>query len=77
MKRNLPGPFTFILPGTTRLPKIFRGRKQKEVGIRMPDHPITSQLVKMLGGPVMSEKVCKIILVLSLMLGFPKHEGNW
>ena len=25
---------------------------------------------------VMSEKVCKILLVLSLMLGFPKHEGN-
>lgn len=54
MKRNLPGPFTFILPGTTRLPKIFRGRKQKEVGIRMPDHPITSQLVKMLGGPLLT-----------------------
>ena len=35
MKRNLPGPFTFILNGTTRLPKIFRNRK--EVGIRMPD----------------------------------------
>ena len=35
MKRNLPGPFTFILNGTTRLPKIFRNRR--EVGIRMPD----------------------------------------
>ena len=34
MKRNLPGAFTFILNGTTRLPKIFRNRK--EVGIRMP-----------------------------------------
>ena len=33
MKRNLPGPFTFILNGTTRLPKIFRNRR--EVGIRM------------------------------------------
>ena len=35
MKRNLPGAFTFILNGTTRLPKIFRNRK--EGGIRMPD----------------------------------------
>ena len=35
MKHNLPGPFTFILNGTNRLPKIFRNRK--EVGIRMPD----------------------------------------
>ena len=38
MKRNLPGPFTFILNGTNRLPKIFRNRK--EVGIRMPDNNI-------------------------------------
>ena len=36
MKHNLPGPFTFILNGTNRLPKIFRNRK--EVGIRMPDN---------------------------------------
>ncbi|MFR6201667.1 MAG: L-threonylcarbamoyladenylate synthase [Bacteroides fragilis] len=35
MKRNLPGPFTFILNGTNRLPKIFRNRK--EVGIRKPE----------------------------------------
>ena len=42
MKRNLPGPFTFILNGTTRLPKIFRNRK--EVGIRMPDNPIIREI---------------------------------
>ena len=34
MKKNLPGPFTFILEGTSRLPKIFRSRK--EIGVRMP-----------------------------------------
>ena len=32
MKRNLPGPFTFILNTGNRLPKIFKNRK--EVGIR-------------------------------------------
>lgn len=51
MKRNLPGPFTFILPGTTRLPKIFRNRK--EVGIRMPDNPITQAITQQLGAPLM------------------------
>ncbi|MBE6287155.1 MAG: threonylcarbamoyl-AMP synthase [Mediterranea massiliensis] len=51
MKRNLPGPFTFILNGTTRLPKIFRNRK--EVGIRMPDTPITQEIVRLLGAPIM------------------------
>ena len=46
MKRNLPGAFTFILNGTVRLPKIFRNRK--EVGIRMPDHPIIQELARLL-----------------------------
>ncbi len=52
MKRNLPGPFTFILNGTTRLPKIFRNRK--EVGIRMPDHPIIQEIARLLDAPIMT-----------------------
>lgn len=52
MKRNLPGAFTFILNGTTRLPKIFRNRK--EVGIRMPDSPIIQEIARRLDAPIMS-----------------------
>ncbi len=52
MKRNLPGPFTFILNGTTRLPKIFRNRR--EVGIRMPDSPIIQEIARLLGAPIMT-----------------------
>lgn len=52
MKRNLPGAFTFILNGTTRLPKIFRNRK--EVGIRMPDNPIIQNLARLLDAPIMT-----------------------
>ncbi len=52
MKRNLPGPFTFILNGTTRLPKIFRNRK--EVGIRMPDNPIIREIARQLDAPIMT-----------------------
>ena len=52
MKRNLPGPFTFILNGTTRLPKIFRNRK--EVGIRMPDNPIIQEIARLLDAPIMT-----------------------
>ena len=49
MKRNLPGAFTFILNGTTRLPKIFRNRK--EVGIRMPDNSIIQEIARLLDAP--------------------------
>lgn len=52
MKRNLPGPFTFILNTTTRLPKAFRNRK--EVGIRMPDNVITQEITRLLGAPLMT-----------------------
>jgi tRNA threonylcarbamoyl adenosine modification protein (Sua5/YciO/YrdC/YwlC family) len=52
MKKNLPGPFTFILNGTNRLPKIFRNRK--EVGIRMPDNPIIREITRLLDAPIMT-----------------------
>lgn len=52
MKRNLPGAFTFILNGTTRLPKIFRNRK--EVGIRMPDNAIIQEIARILDAPIMT-----------------------
>lgn len=52
MKRNLPGPFTFILNGTTRLPKIFRNRR--EVGIRMPNCPIIQEIARLLDAPIMT-----------------------
>jgi len=52
MRRNLPGPFTFILPAGSRLPKIFRNRK--EVGIRIPDNPITAAICKELEAPLLS-----------------------
>lgn len=52
MKRNLPGPFTFILSTSSRLPKIFRNRK--EVGIRVPDNPIIREICRLLDAPILT-----------------------
>ncbi len=52
MKRLLPGPFTFILNRSNKLPKLFKERS--EVGIRVPDNNITIELVKALGNPILS-----------------------
>ncbi len=52
MKRNLPGPFTFILNTSNRLPKIFRDRK--EVGIRVPDNNIIREICRMLDAPILT-----------------------
>jgi tRNA threonylcarbamoyl adenosine modification protein (Sua5/YciO/YrdC/YwlC family) len=55
MKRNLPGPFTFILPTTSSLPKIYK--KKKTVGIRVPDNNIIREIVIRLGNPVLSTSI--------------------
>jgi len=55
LKRSLPGPYTFILPGNNNLPKAFK--KKKTVGIRVPDNSIILALVEALGNPIVSTSI--------------------
>lgn len=55
MKKNLPGPFTFILNTTSSLPKIYKNKKT--VGIRVPDNNIIRELVNSLGNPILTTSV--------------------
>ena len=55
LKRALPGPYTFILPGSTNLPKEFK--KKTTVGIRVPNNNIALEIVKMLGNPIVSTSI--------------------
>ncbi|MGV3636772.1 MAG: L-threonylcarbamoyladenylate synthase [Flavobacteriales bacterium] len=48
MKKALPGPYTFIVPASNEIPKLFKNNK-RTVGIRVPNHPIALALVKELG----------------------------
>lgn len=56
MKRNLPGPFTFILNANNNVPKLFRSNK-KTVGVRIPDNKIIREVVRVLGNPILSTSV--------------------
>ena len=56
MKKNLPGPFTFILEANNNVPKYFKGKK-KTVGIRIPDNNIIRSIVEELGNPILSTSV--------------------
>ncbi|MCK4838488.1 MAG: threonylcarbamoyl-AMP synthase [Desulfobulbaceae bacterium] len=53
MKKNLPGPYTFILPTLKIVPKIMTS-KQKTVGIRVPDNAISRALIEELGNPILT-----------------------
>lgn len=55
LKRALPGPYTFILPGSKTLPAAFK--KKKEVGIRVPNNNIALEIVKLLGNPIVSTSI--------------------
>ncbi len=55
LKRGLPGPYTFILPGSNSLPKVFK--KKKTVGIRVPDNNIARAIVAELGNPIVSTSI--------------------
>jgi len=55
LKRALPGPYTFVLPGSNSLPKAFK--KKKTVGIRVPDNNIAREIVAELGNPIVSTSI--------------------
>lgn len=56
MKRVLPGPYTFVLPASGEVPKLYRGKK-KTIGIRVPDHPVAQHMLRELGSPLVVSSV--------------------
>jgi tRNA threonylcarbamoyl adenosine modification protein (Sua5/YciO/YrdC/YwlC family) len=53
LKQYVPGPYTFILPSSKKVPKLLRTKKET-VGIRVPNNPISHTLLKALGRPILS-----------------------
>jgi len=56
LKRNLPGPFTFIVKANNQIPRLFKNKK-KTVGIRIPDNNIVNEIVKELGRPIITTSI--------------------
>lgn len=56
LKRNLPGPFTFIVPANNQIPRLFKNKK-KTIGIRIPDNNIVLELVRELGRPIITTSI--------------------
>jgi len=56
LKKELPGPFTFIFESSSRVPKIL-GVNKPTVGIRIPNHPLPLEIVKLLGNPLITASI--------------------
>ncbi len=54
IKAATPGPYTFILPATSEVPRRLMHPKKRTVGVRIPDHPVVRALVTELGEPILS-----------------------
>jgi len=56
MKKALPGPYTFILPSSSKVPKLLDVNKNT-VGIRVVDNLITTRMVETLGNPIITASI--------------------
>jgi tRNA threonylcarbamoyl adenosine modification protein (Sua5/YciO/YrdC/YwlC family) len=56
LKRNLPGPFTFVMKSGNKLPKILKNKK-KTIGVRVPDNNIVQALIEELGRPMLTSSL--------------------
>lgn len=65
IRQLTPGPYTFILQATSKVPRAARQKKQQTIGVRIPDHPFVQALLKSLDEPLLSS---------SLILPDPKEE---
>ena len=54
VRQGIPGPYTFLLPGTREVPRRLLHPKRSTIGLRVPDHPVVSALLGELGEPILS-----------------------
>lgn len=54
LKAHTPGAYTFILTGTTEVPKLMMHPKRKTIGLRVPDNEILRVLLEELGEPLIT-----------------------
>jgi tRNA threonylcarbamoyl adenosine modification protein (Sua5/YciO/YrdC/YwlC family) len=56
IRQYTPGPYTFILPATSQVPRSVKHRQQT-IGVRIPDHPVVQALLESLDEPLLSSSL--------------------
>jgi tRNA threonylcarbamoyl adenosine modification protein (Sua5/YciO/YrdC/YwlC family) len=54
LKNATPGPFTFILEATKEVPRRVSHPSRRTIGLRVPDHRVTLDLLELLGQPLLA-----------------------
>lgn len=53
-QRIFPGPYTLVVPATREVPRMLLDKRTRQVGIRIPDHPVVHALLAELDGPLLT-----------------------
>jgi len=54
LKLGTPGPFTFILEATKEVPRRLSHPSRRTIGLRVPEHRVTQELLAILGQPLLA-----------------------
>ncbi|MCV2367623.1 L-threonylcarbamoyladenylate synthase [Roseateles oligotrophus] len=54
LKLATPGPFTFILEATKEVPRRLSHPSRRTIGLRVPEHRVTQDLLALLGQPLLA-----------------------
>ncbi|MCH7342057.1 threonylcarbamoyl-AMP synthase [Pelomonas sp. CA6] len=54
LKLGTPGPFTFILQATKEVPRRVSHPSRRTIGLRVPDHKVTQELLAVMGQPLLA-----------------------
>jgi len=57
IRQTTPGPFTFILPASSQVPKGVQQKKNRTIGVRIPDHAVVQAILKAMDEPVLSSSL--------------------
>ena len=54
LKLGTPGPYTFILEATKEVPRRLSHPSRRTIGLRVPDHKVTQDLLALVGQPLLA-----------------------
>jgi len=57
IRQLAPGPYTFILPATSKVPRSAQKRQLRTIGIRIPDHAIVQSILDTIDEPILSSSL--------------------
>jgi tRNA threonylcarbamoyl adenosine modification protein (Sua5/YciO/YrdC/YwlC family) len=57
IRQLTPGPYTFVLPATSEVPRDHRQRRPATIGIRIPDHEVVQSMLNVIDEPILSSSL--------------------